>query len=134
MAFSLRVKTASLSSPKFTPSTNATLSYPIVSLPLLTSSSLLPTLSFPHKPTRATSPLTVKASSPSSSPTVADPLGIEIKSVPTKPIEGQKTGTSGLRKKVKVFMEENYLGNWIQALFNSLSPEDFKNGILVLGG
>ncbi|PSR93385.1 Phosphoglucomutase [Actinidia chinensis var. chinensis] len=134
MAFSLRVKTASLSSPKFTPSTNATLSYPIISLPLLTSSSLLPTLSSPHKPTRAISPLTVKASSPSSSPTVADPLGIEIKSVPTKPIEGQKTGTSGLRKKVKVFMEENYLGNWIQALFNSLSPEDFKNGILVLGG
>ncbi|XP_057475505.1 phosphoglucomutase, chloroplastic-like [Actinidia eriantha] len=134
MAFSLRVKTASLSSPKFTPSTNATLSHSIISLPLLTSSSLLPTLSSPHKPTRATSPLTVKASSPSSSSTVADPLGIEIKSVPTKPIEGQKTGTSGLRKKVKVFMEENYLGNWIQALFNSLSPEDFKNGILVLGG
>ncbi|MCL7033988.1 hypothetical protein MKW94_011226, partial [Papaver nudicaule] len=57
-----------------------------------------------------------------------------IDSVPTKPIEGQKTGTSGLRKKVKVFLQENYLANWIQALFNSLPPEDFKNGVLVLGG
>lgn len=32
--------------------------------------------------------------------------------VPTQPIEGQKTGTSGLRKKTKVFMGENYLANW----------------------
>ncbi|KAK1295855.1 hypothetical protein QJS10_CPB15g00715 [Acorus calamus] len=36
--------------------------------------------------------------------------------------------------KVKVFMQENYLANWIQALFNSLPPEDYKNGVLVLGG
>ncbi|XP_026380222.1 phosphoglucomutase, chloroplastic-like [Papaver somniferum] len=74
------------------------------------------------------------SSSSSSSTTVVDPQGIKIDSVPTKPIEGQKTGTSGLRKKVKVFMQENYLANWIQALFNSLPPEDFKNGVLVLGG
>nr|KJB52889.1 hypothetical protein B456_008G282000 [Gossypium raimondii] len=79
---------------------------------------------------------TIKASSSSSSPstTIAEPEGIKITSVPTKPIEGQKTGTSGLRKKVKVFMEENYLSNWIQSLFNSLPPEDYKNGVLVLGG
>ncbi|KAI3875436.1 hypothetical protein MKX03_036770 [Papaver bracteatum] len=74
------------------------------------------------------------SSSSSSSTTVVDPQGIKIDSVPTKPIEGQKTGTSGLRKKVKVFLQENYLANWIQALFNSLPPEDFKNGVLVLGG
>lgn len=54
--------------------------------------------------------------------------------MPTKPFEGQKTGTSGLRKKVKVFMQDNYLANWIQALFNSLPPEDYVNGSLVLGG
>ncbi|TYJ07163.1 hypothetical protein E1A91_A12G285300v1 [Gossypium mustelinum] len=79
---------------------------------------------------------TIKASSSSSSSstTIAEPEGIKITSVPTKPIEGQKTGTSGLRKKVKVFMEENYLSNWIQSLFNSLPPEDYKNGVLVLGG
>ncbi|OMO85962.1 putative phosphoglucomutase, partial [Corchorus capsularis] len=39
------------------------------------------------------------ASSSSSSTTIAEPEGIKINSVPTKPIEGQKTGTSGLRKK-----------------------------------
>lgn len=33
-----------------------------------------------------------------------------------------------------MFMEPNYLANWIQALFNSLPPEDFKGGALVLGG
>ncbi|XP_044506200.1 phosphoglucomutase, chloroplastic [Mangifera indica] len=75
----------------------------------------------------------VKAASPSST-AIAEPEGIKITSVSTKPIEGQKTGTSGLRKKVKVFKEENYLANWIQALFNSLPPEDYKNGLLVLGG
>lgn len=74
----------------------------------------------------------VRASS--SAAAIAEPEGIKINSVPTKPIEGQKTGTSGLRKKVKVFMQENYLANWIQALFNSLPPEDYRNGVLVLGG
>ena len=38
--------------------------------------------------------------------------GLEVKTVPTKPIEGQKTGTSGLRKKTTVFTSENYLANW----------------------
>ncbi|KAL1208068.1 Phosphoglucomutase [Cardamine amara subsp. amara] len=74
------------------------------------------------------------SSSSSSGAIVAGTDSIEIKSLPTKPIEGQKTGTSGLRKKVKVFMEENYLANWIQALFNSLPLEDYKNATLVLGG
>ena len=40
--------------------------------------------------------------------------------VPTKPYSGQKTGTSGLRKKTKEFMQENYLANWVQSLFNAL--------------
>ncbi|XP_030463495.2 phosphoglucomutase, chloroplastic [Syzygium oleosum] len=79
-------------------------------------------------------PFVVRASSSSSAAAIAEPEGIKINSVPTKPIEGQKTGTSGLRKKVKVFMQENYLANWIQALFDSLPPEDYKNAVLVLGG
>nr|WHU50359.1 phosphoglucomutase [Coleus scutellarioides] len=80
--------------------------------------------------------VSVKASSASSSHStaVAHSQELKIKTVPTQPIEGQKTGTSGLRKKVKVFMQENYLANWIQALFNSLPPEDYKHGVLVLGG
>lgn len=81
--------------------------------------------------------VTVKASSStssSSSSAIADSEGFQVTAVPTKPVEGQKTGTSGLRKKVKVFMQSNYLSNWIQALFNSLPPEDYKGGLLVLGG
>ncbi|KAJ8438038.1 hypothetical protein Cgig2_030019 [Carnegiea gigantea] len=74
---------------------------------------------------------TIKASSASS---ITESESFRITSVPTKPYDGQKTGTSGLRKKVKVFMQENYLANWIQALFNSLPPEDYVNGLLVLGG
>ncbi|KAJ4951627.1 hypothetical protein NE237_028459 [Protea cynaroides] len=117
-----------------------TLSHPRSSfLPSRSSPFLLNTNGIPSKISRnssSVSKLVVKASSSSSpsSVAVAESGSIKITSVPTKPIEGQKTGTSGLRKKVKVFMQENYLANWIQALFNSLSPEDFKNGLLVLGG
>jgi hypothetical protein len=58
---------------------------------------------------------------------------VSVKEVPTKPIQGQKTGTSGLRKKTKEFMSENYLANWVQSLFNALGDE--KNGkVLGLGG
>ncbi|KAF3504962.1 hypothetical protein F2Q69_00043325 [Brassica cretica] len=62
------------------------------------------------------------ASSSSSGPIIAGSESIEIKSLPTKPIEGQKTGTSGLRKKVKVFMQDNYLANWIQTIDDDESP------------
>lgn len=53
--------------------------------------------------------------------------------VPTTPFEGQKPGTSGLRKKVKVFMEKNYTENFIQAIFNALG-EKVKGSTLVIGG
>ncbi|BBN69804.1 phosphoglucomutase [Prunus dulcis] len=132
MALSLRLH--NLLSPTCRPKpasvSNASLSPPNPSLSLLFSP-------LPHLPLRTSHSLTIKAtssSSPSSPTTVADQQGIEINLVPTKPIEGQKTGTSGLRKKVKVFQQDNYLANWIQALFNSLPPEDYKNGLLVLGG
>lgn len=46
--------------------------------------------------------------------------------------EDQKPGTSGLRKKTKVFTQKNYLENYVQCLFNSI-PE-LIGGTLVLGG
>ena len=58
---------------------------------------------------------------------------MSIKVVPTKPREGQKTGTSGLRKKTKEFMSDNYLANWVQSLFNALGGE-VKGQALGLGG
>lgn len=113
-------------------------SHHLRSLSLFNSTPIFPKLSSVKYSLGTISPfrfIVTASSSPSSpSATVAESQGLEIISVPTKPIEGQKTGTSGLRKKVKVFMQENYLANWIQALFNSLPPEDFKNGLLVLGG
>lgn len=55
-----------------------------------------------------------------------------IKSVPTKPFEGQRPGTSGLRKKVTVFEQPHYLENFVQSIFDSL--EDYQGKTLVIGG
>lgn len=44
----------------------------------------------------------------------------------TQPIQGQKTGTSGLRKKVAEFQKPNYLANWVQCLFDTLQPSGLK--------
>lgn len=60
--------------------------------------------------------------------------GVEVKDVPTTPIEGQKTGTSGLRKKAAVFSEGNYLANWVQSLFLALPQEEVEGSTMVLGG
>ena len=53
-------------------------------------------------------------------------------SVATKPFAGQKPGTSGLRKKVKVFSQPGYLENFVQCIFDSL--EGHQGTTLVLGG
>jgi len=55
-----------------------------------------------------------------------------IKTVPTTPFEGQKPGTSGLRKKVRVFQQENYAENFIQSVFDAVSPP--RGATLVIGG
>ncbi|MDE1157713.1 MAG: alpha-D-glucose phosphate-specific phosphoglucomutase [Neorhizobium sp.] len=55
-----------------------------------------------------------------------------IKTVATTAYQDQKPGTSGLRKKVPVFAQENYAENFIQSIFDSL--EGFKGKTLVIGG
>eukprot|EP00190_Bangiopsis_sp_CCMP1999_P002223 CAMPEP_0198737778 /NCGR_PEP_ID=MMETSP1475-20131203/68039_1 /TAXON_ID= ORGANISM="Unidentified sp., Strain CCMP1999" /NCGR_SAMPLE_ID=MMETSP1475 /ASSEMBLY_ACC=CAM_ASM_001111 /LENGTH=591 /DNA_ID=CAMNT_0044501645 /DNA_START=1602 /DNA_END=3377 /DNA_ORIENTATION=- len=60
---------------------------------------------------------------------------LQVETVPTKPIAGQKTGTSGMRKKSKVILEEpNFVWNWAQSLFDAVGPENLRGKTLVLGG
>ncbi|MCO5731859.1 alpha-D-glucose phosphate-specific phosphoglucomutase [Rhizobium sp. SSA_523] len=55
-----------------------------------------------------------------------------IRTVSTAPYQDQKPGTSGLRKKVPVFQQENYAENFIQSIFDSL--EGYEGKTLVIGG
>jgi phosphoglucomutase len=55
-----------------------------------------------------------------------------IRTVATRPFGDQRPGTSGLRKKVPVFAQENYAENFIQSVFDSL--EGFAGRTLVIGG
>ncbi len=57
---------------------------------------------------------------------------MEIISQATQPFDDQRPGTSGLRKKVKVFQTPHYLENFVQAIFDTQSA--LRGGVLVLGG
>eukprot|EP00554_Chaetoceros_debilis_P005563 CAMPEP_0194072476 /NCGR_PEP_ID=MMETSP0149-20130528/221_1 /TAXON_ID=122233 /ORGANISM="Chaetoceros debilis, Strain MM31A-1" /LENGTH=1057 /DNA_ID=CAMNT_0038752367 /DNA_START=46 /DNA_END=3219 /DNA_ORIENTATION=+ len=70
---------------------------------------------------------------------LTDSLGLgalKADSISTSPIAGQKPGTSGLRKKTKEFIGENYLNNFVQATFDAIkaSGTDISEGSLLIGG
>lgn len=56
--------------------------------------------------------------------------------VNTAPIAGQQPGTSGLRKKTKEFMSENYLENFVQSAIDAIkeSGTNMSEGTLLIGG
>ncbi len=57
---------------------------------------------------------------------------MQVTTVQTQPIAGQKPGTSGLRKQTRTFMEPHYLENFVQAIFDGIGGVSGKT--LVLGG
>ncbi|KAM9969763.1 hypothetical protein ACTFIR_001599 [Dictyostelium discoideum] len=58
----------------------------------------------------------------------------KVNIIQTQPFEGQKPGTSGLRKKVTEVMKTNYLGNFVQSIFNALPEDKLKGSTIVVGG
>ncbi|MDH5786068.1 MAG: alpha-D-glucose phosphate-specific phosphoglucomutase [Chromatiales bacterium] len=57
---------------------------------------------------------------------------MKINHLETTPFTDQRPGTSGLRKKVRVFQQPPYLENFVQAIFDT--QIDLKGGTLVVGG
>ncbi|MGD8526406.1 MAG: alpha-D-glucose phosphate-specific phosphoglucomutase [Thioalkalispiraceae bacterium] len=57
---------------------------------------------------------------------------MKILTINSTPYTDQKPGTSGLRKKVRVFQQPHYLENFVQAIFDNAS--ELKNNLLIVGG
>jgi phosphoglucomutase len=58
-------------------------------------------------------------------------MTVQVTTVATSPIAGQKPGTSGLRKKTPVFMGRHYLENFVQSIFDVVGA---AGKTFVLGG
>ncbi len=57
---------------------------------------------------------------------------MQVQVVQTSPFEGQRPGTSGLRKKVRVFQQPRYLENFVQSTFDAVQPP--SGATIVVGG
>ena len=55
-----------------------------------------------------------------------------IKTIMTTPYNDQKMGTAGLRRKSKVVMQEHYIENFVQSIFDTIG--DLRGKTYVLGG
>src|SRR5690349_1822963 len=58
---------------------------------------------------------------------------MSVKTVEFKSFTDQKPGTSGLRKKVKVFQQPHYSESFVTSILLSI-PEGVKDSFLVIGG
>lgn len=59
---------------------------------------------------------------------------MSVQEVQTTPFHDQKPGTSGLRKRVKVFEQQNYTENFVQAILDGMPSPGAKGSTLVVGG
>ena len=58
-----------------------------------------------------------------------------VLTIPTQPYQEQKPGTSGLRKKTRVFQQPHYIENFVQSIFDSVrSNGGFSKEALAVGG
>ena len=57
---------------------------------------------------------------------------MSVETITTHPFKDQKPGTSGLRKKVKVFQKPHYLENFVQCVFDT--QRELEEAPLVVGG
>ena len=61
-------------------------------------------------------------------------MSIISKVVYTQPFDGQKPGTSGLRKPTKTFIQVHYTQNFVQCTLTAALGQTLKGCTLVIGG
>ena len=60
---------------------------------------------------------------------------VKVTTVKTKPYTDQKPGTSGLRKRVTVFQQnQHYAENFIQSIISVIEPAERQAATVVVGG